>query len=1076
MAEGTISLDSGGLFRRTVTPARTTYSVAYRSVFIRPNSLLPPLEYHLYLPPRTVIIDLAYGPDTPPEIVVEAEDLCFLTGTGYEFRGKKLTLRCRNLVFIKGKDESGPATIDLSGVDPDPAPNGHPLTAEPGADASIDPKELEYDSYLWDFRRGTTFKEAATGVDGAEGTPGGRGARGGDLSISCSSVWFPDHKPTKPYLKLKSHGGKGQEGCKGNNGGRGGNGLKIELEAGKLKWGTFTEERIVGAMVYEVENMPGYGFEARVHADNFRSLYPLFAPASGGKPGHGGAGGPGGDGGSLKVAVRDEKLTKEVVEAAFTQDLAPGEDGPDGLSGVSGDSGVGGTFILQGDLPKSNIDRNICAQSLGSMGGPPTKSWLKDSEQFVLFGSNFHYWSIDFKSVPAAPPQTDPPGLVKDPRKEDPKKAPGKAQIEVISSLGESFTPSWVAMVIERLEFEYFIHFIDKFSSLTSPTSAQDAFQSSRTWLTALLVAQPHEPLWEPARSANMLLSRKVDVDHTDIFGHTIDAVPNARIGEISVSSMMEDFVYVEKIYKSAIASMDAVQQKRETLRTQLGSITDKLGSLDEAITKQKTELSNLEKEIVKDTSDELSHADKLRATVKDLEKKIEDEVGFKVEQIIAAVSTVTLFTDPFTSHMTAFGAITSIGAGAAKDFEQSVDSLTSATGVSVQKKYLYRRMDILTQDSTKDLKGSISKALDPKPGDNPDYLSQVVASASKFESMYEDYLLQIGAALVVKEAFKALIDVIQRKNRHISEYNSALLKLSKDFIMRGQEKLLKAALQKDASEMDDSDLQLSCMFFSRAYEAMGQNALRVLYNAARAYNCCILGPTSIFELLTDLQSFGDITAEKLKTATITYFKDKDIPLIGTKWQSYESVTTPETITLDDAGSVILMDALRNGRVSVNTTFELAQSHGWLKSWFDVRVVELHVFLHGAVVNLDKLNPAERKGVAARRIGMHISNPGICRYHDHEGKLFEFYLPKTRVPFRYDIEKDPAGNVKYKVETKKMSRNLFAFLVGEGTAMHEIPLQSPFGFWDIEVDDNVEMKDCTSMEMKFKLQYRSRKL
>ena len=914
-------------------------------------------------------------------------------------------------------------------------------------------------------------------MDGAEGTPGGRGARGGDLSISCSSVWFPDPKPTKPYLKLKSHGGKGQEGCKGNNGGRGGDGVKIELEAGKLRWGYFSDKYIGGPKVYEVTNIPGYGFETRVDSEVFKSIYPLFAPASGGKPGHGGAGGPGGDGGSLKVVVRDEKLTKEVVEAAFTHDLAPGEDGSDGLSGVPGDSGAGGTFTLQGDLPKSNIDRNIWARSIGvSMDGPPAESWLKDWEKFILIGPNYHEWSIDFKSVPAAPPQADPPGLVKDPRKEDPKKAPGKAQIEVISSLGESFTPSWVAMVIERLEFEYFIHFIDKFSSLTSPTSAQDAFQSSRTWLTAQLAAQPHEPLWEPARSANMLLSRKVDVDHTDIFGHTIDAVPNARIGEISVSSMMEDFVYVENIYKSAIASMDAVRQKRETLRTQLGSITDKLGSLDEAITKQKTELSDLEKEIVKDTSDELSHANKLRAAVKHLEKKIEDEVGFKVEQIIAAVSTVTLFTNPFTSRMTAFGAITSIGAGTAKDFEQSVDSLTSATGVSVQKKYLYRRMDILTEDSTKDLKGSISNALDPKPGDNPNYLNQVVASASKFESMYEDYLLQIGAALAVKEAFKALIDVIQRKNRHISEYNSALLKLSKDFIMRGEEKRLEATLQKEASEMDDSDLQLSCMFFSRAYGAMGQNALRVLYNAARAYNCCILGQTSIFEPLTDLQSFGEITAEKLKTATITYFKDKDVPLIGTKWQSYESITTTETITLDDAGSAILMDALRNGRVSVNTTFEFAQSHGWLKSWFDVRVIELQVFLHGAVVNLDKINPAERKGDAARRIGMHISNPGICRYHDHEGKLFEFYLPKTRVPFRYDIEKDPAGNVKYKVASEKVTRNLFAFLVGEGTAMHEIPLQSPFGFWDIEVDDNVEMKDCTSMEMKFKIQYRSRKL
>ncbi|KAI0541715.1 hypothetical protein GGR58DRAFT_497910 [Xylaria digitata] len=438
----------GGLYRCTLNSSRTTYSIAYRSAFIRPNSNAPAVDYNSYLPPGTVIIDLNNGTDTPPEMVVEAEELCFLTGTAYEYKGKNLTIRCSNLVFMRGPNDS-PATINLLGVDPDPAPIVEMATADSGKDAYMEPSGFGYSEKFFYFQENAQLKEATKGADGAEGSPGSRGSKGGDMTITCESVVLPEiSTPLISYLKLISHGGKGQDGGRGN-------GIKFEVEAEKLKWGYWSKRFIAGSQIYQIKKKGhGYGFEATVQygvSFDFRTLVPVFPPAPGGRPGHGGTGGPGGDGGNLKVYFRDSKLTNGLVRMIITHDLAAGVDSDDGQEGVPGDSGSNGSVLLQGDLPKGgSFDRRVLFKSLNSMGSKPPddrSSWVKHMESSMLCGENNHSWPIEFNDIPAVKAPDTPLSLVNDPKTKGPKKAEGKCEIEVkgdsalpLSSFG--YTPS----------------------------------------------------------------------------------------------------------------------------------------------------------------------------------------------------------------------------------------------------------------------------------------------------------------------------------------------------------------------------------------------------------------------------------------------------------------------------------------------------------------------------------------------------------------------------------------------------------------------------------------------------------
>lgn len=423
-----------------------------------------------------------------------------------------------------------------------------------------------------------------------------------------------------------------------------------------------------------------------------------------------------------------------------------------------------------------------------------------------------------------------------------------------------------------------------------------------------------------------------------------------------------------------------------------------------------------------------------------------------------------------------------------ATELKQAKETLDTDTGEHLNKSFIYDRLDTFTSGMDT-LRDDLGKAMaNTKEAQTKDkkYMARLQVSAQKFDQMCDSYLGQLRPKEKVEDvrkAFNELMDSIQYKNDLITEYNNCQarrLQLRNDL----EATRIIVAKQKDtAGEMTNTDLQLLGAFLSKAESDIGRSTFEMVYHAARNFNCVALGPTSVFQCLNPLQSFAGVNSTVLDTAVKTYLIGQDINNFEREIKSFEGKAETITVRLNES---VVPEMFRKCTRKVTEhsrevdkefdqlTVKLAADDTTLDfkdSWWDVRLKSLDVFLLGAT---QKAPVKPDKTKTYNNIGMKIRTPGMMSYKGRKADSLpqDFQLPAVYSSYSYTYDVTTPGEKPFARTSDQVdSVHMEVFL---GDRKVALPMQSPFATWIIEPYDDVDLTDCTSVEMVFKITHQTR--
>lgn len=390
-----------------------------------------------------------------------------------------------------------------------------------------------------------------------------------------------------------------------------------------------------------------------------------------------------------------------------------------------------------------------------------------------------------------------------------------------------------------------------------------------------------------------------------------------------------------------------------------------------------------------------------------------------------------------------------------------------------VDKTLLYSKVDVMTK-ANKELKAEIAKTVTA----NDDLIikegelrAQIVVDRSKFDSMVDQYLTEIpGATAEVKKRFNLLIKAIDRKNKILSDYNNAALGIAKACQDTHEQHTLIDSLGSSKSALNDDEVQFVALFMGRAYEDMGRFAVRTLYSRVRAFNCVSFSRSHAFDSLALLNSWSAVTAATLQIAVKSALQS-DFYNVQANWARTKSCSKSVTIIFREADYPIRFDELRKKwQIMFDIDWDMLRPHFGDDDAWDIRLLAISVYLPGAKVNRSKLAPDPTP--SQTMVNLHISNTGVFRFRDQNGKTHSFELLPSRTPFVHkEIAAENAPESDYVPATGMVKGESYEldFLDGK----HDpIPLQSPLGAWIVAPVKDVDLTNCKSLRFDFQVSYR----
>ena len=558
-------LGKNPLYRKHVTTAATTYLLGYRSIFIRPNNNDGDPSFEKLLPKGTILVDIPMVKDSPLQIIVYAENVVFVRGSRYLYPSKDLIISCRSATFVSHPTYSNaPITFDLSGepelsipADPPVAPSGKNQVYVPSV--RFMPEE-------WSKDYGSEGSKGIEGTDGASGAAGGRFVFKGDLELEPGS---------KDLLKIVTTGGKGGRGGRGGQGGTGGDG-----------W---------------------VGKDCLLLINDFRRMLDLLQGREGGEGGRGGCHGYGGSGGDIsiiwtangQIPAKDGEFGK--FETLFTVHADVGQNGEPGEGGPGG-------------FPGKNCQVTLSSEAVLASQPPPTEpfgisTWVVD---------NRGPWFSEVKEFSTVP-SLIPVGAIGSQGHgangvAGAKPSPGQLTIvagdAIALGLGDN-SPRHLLMIVDRLSFEYFIHFSSQIyrplESLHNGDISKSPFGKTLSWMSTILDHDTNQQnkdagldtlLWKGASNSFRTLCRRID-GMSDIFDHSLTLVEQPHLGLWEVESILKDYIAITNQAQTVRGYLQEGAANRLEIHVQLRSIAAQVTTELSKRTKAMSDFAALKQKIV---------------------------------------------------------------------------------------------------------------------------------------------------------------------------------------------------------------------------------------------------------------------------------------------------------------------------------------------------------------------------------------------------------------------------------------------------------------------------------------------
>ncbi|WWC58591.1 uncharacterized protein I303_101134 [Kwoniella dejecticola CBS 10117] len=1069
------TLGSGGLFTVISEPSTTRYTLGYRRVFLRPTDATQLQEAILHIPPDTVAFDVSYGDKTAKSIEIIADELIIVGGTSYEYLEHNLSIRCRSLSYIPRQSSQGltlPVEFRVSGKDAqDPGVDGKP--GDPGDDAtapiSIQPSSgfFHPQKVLYDYSKSTT--RSTVGRPGHQGQPGLRGGDSGDFSLAfykaSDSLVSAATSGSPAVVHVYAVGGAGSKGGQGGEGGSGGRGLQTF----SLPSGNWNGEEL----------------------QNFTQFMPLtFGGANGGDGGPPGPGGRGGNGGKVTVASAswlDKYKSLFEIQTSGGAAGSIGGIGPGGAGGLHADIG-------EPDSPGSWWIHLHIATAGGKLWSqdPAGQGYADDLNKWIRPPrGNLSDLDKDNGSKGNDSTMIDPDALWKlvDAKDQQSQTAQGSSSLcHVTDQAAAQFFANdsfFFYFLLNRLTFEYFIHissqmYNDAESGGKELTPGQQAFKDLLSFVQGMLanLTTGQNKAVDILKSNFSILQSTVQ-NRVDVFGNSFSYVPVGRVGVLSLQDIIKEYQITEEAFNIAQSALESSQRDRLILADKIQSAKDKIATNQGKKKDEQRNLQDIRARIFAylPKVDEAKH--ELFTQVKGLEAAIKLKVGCDYKQVIDAVSTVLLFTDPATSGLALAGTVLSVGVSEGSALRDNLFTLTSDTGAKIEKSLLYSRLDSVADDGKglkNDIAATLQQSKEQRAADNS-YLHGLLVDQAKFQTMSDSYFTDIPDSAKVKQAFTALIQTLQQKNQLISDYNASAVRLANLQLQALQQNQYLASFQQATGMASDDEVQTALSFLRAARSQMGQLVFEKIYAFCRAFNCATLGPTSVFRALAPFQSFGSITSDHLHIDVYGQLQ-KDIDVWFNNWGHSPRITFVQEVNLTDQSSPHRLEAFRKNRsLELDLDWQEAQNHGISSKNFDMRLVDLKVFLDGATVDLNKVPLAERTKLTSQRIRLSIECTGTYRYIDNEQGEHMFDFPYTGHDFFYTNPDLTGKLVNYSQFSTTIAVEGDKFAIGlqdtQSNKVVQYPLQSPLAVWTIKPYDEVDLTKVRGIKFVFTINTRS---
>ncbi|KAI8597231.1 hypothetical protein EDD21DRAFT_447186 [Dissophora ornata] len=1057
------------------------YNFAYPHIYLRPadtfkaEALDRQFHHQGY-----IAADIDLSENTPASIQIVCDHLVLVGGTTYVGNGKNLEIRCRLLTFEKGPGanelERSRVTFDLSSV------NSLVLKAEEREDAKYEEpsamdayapglvhRQIRAETNLFSpdiytqqlevkWHMGA-LRPARRGNDAqVVANPGKHGISGGNFTLIANKIDSKMLNSAYPPIFVRSNGSAGGPGQPGGNGSNGGDGL--------------------------VYNYPrdgdGMKFPFEAVVENMKGLCDLYDGGVGGEGGHGGPGGRGGSGGNVMVICSTEA---DIEKKLVSGELTAGVDGPKAENGNPGKRGT-----------KSRVE--FYRHSHWNY----VYDRLADDD---IFKSRAMYECNDGEYPGIFPYENTQPrpildqeqlwGLLRD-KGLQPIGVNGTERCT--SKEGEQFlanlpvNANFLGLLIQRLNFEHFVLFTSQgtpaqLDSVAWLKTGREAFMETFDWLATVLapVDSVKDKAKEVERSAMEVhlqtefgfLCQKVGApSFSDAFQNSVNFVPWVP-NKAAYDTIRKDYRHVESTYHGIRSILEDTQKDRKSAQMLIDEARRSIGHSIGLISKEETAIKDAEIEF--DRS-EIALQKELYQFMKDMEQfkdVLEKYVQCNVESIFESLSTVLMFGNG-KSAASVVGSAISLGLGAKRSYDQSYKMIGD-----IKKEYLYGRMSYMTRQDD-NLRKEIQKSIAEisKDGSMDEYRQKIVADKADFEEMCKGIMKAIGidSRNAVQASFRNVIKAIDRKNKAMTDYNQAFVRIAEQqIVIAGLEQTIKKG---SSANLSDDEVQILDQFSTRIYHDMARLALWAVYSRARAYNCISFRPTRIYDHLADLHSFSSVTSEVLDE--LDAILHGEVVAVFADWSLNPAIRTKVSLVLTDDKNPFLMEGLRSSRsleVDIDHSFFFAQAEKFkdVKS-FDFRMYSMAVYFYGAKseTRVEKSSVEEPK---TEDISLHIISHGTFRYRyppaggsstNFVETSFEFARSSAAFNYAYN----PTSGA-YSTKSRLLSHEKLALDVDgqSGDGHKPLPLQSPMGVWSISpAHDDIDISDVHKVVIEFDLSYR----
>ncbi|GAP87826.1 hypothetical protein SAMD00023353_1601840 [Rosellinia necatrix] len=1052
------------------------YVSGHRAVYLATGSPEHDANMRTLLGGTAVMLTVDFSAVAPPLIEIFAEELIFVAGTKFDWKGKSVRIRCRRISLVSLSNTSalaaapGMATIangftgevvfDLSGDKGGPPGPKQPtppqdllVTKAKEAKAPglmVDKRHQSFpsiDFYNARYPEGQpTGSAAQPGANGERGVPGKRGTDGGSFYFRAEEIdaSIPN---AATVFRIISQGGAGGAGQDGQDGSTGGNGLDWNYD-GKDLVDYMSEHVYRRTLQHELSDES---------CDVWNNVWMTFMGGDGGIGGYGGPGGRGGSGGSVDISPK-------CLEAISQVENDPGPPGKDGQNGANGDPGKHSESRLfkrwnkHGNrnwekfarrFPEGSEQRRIC---------PLIHQWEKN---------NIH--PIHAKAEPLRPVPSEELWRLFDPKMQQPvgtKSAPAFHD-EPVEQLHRAYSAnvSFLRRVLQRIEFENFIWRTSQVFYDNSPaaTKSMERLASSLTWMSKVVSQLDTASVGvQSVREYHAKVLQAFE-SRSDVFGHVCRFVPfNPSRKEFEAA--LASFGKIEAIYEQSVRALEERQAARQTMIDSIAEAQSKIASSTKDI--EVYQDVHVLKENFNSAVHEVNEARTRLYNMKgNLEREIRAHTNCSFEAVLDAISTSLMFTN-FESEVAIGGAALSIGTGIAKSAH---DALAKIDGVD--KSLLYARLDTVFKDGD-ELKDEISKKLESTKAEreaDKDYLAQIMMSRSKFDTMCDTYLARMKSTDEVKHSFTNLVKAVDRKNKVLADYNAAALGIAQAQLVISEQATLTSVLQSGVAGLSDDETQLADAFLSQAYQEMGRLTLERLWERVRGFNCIAFRRSRAFDVLAGMDSFSALDTRML-TVAIDEALNHDFIRLEATYASASAVKDTVVLDLLEADHPFKFQQLReDGAAEFEIDWATFQPCIGDKRAWDIRLDELQIYLVGA-------SGRAAPGSSKAYIGLEVHNNGTFRFRNAEGTMLTFELPPSHLKFKHreiklvDGQK-PDDSVFVPVGDQVRGERFVVELPNKG---HDpVSLQSPLGWWTIKEISGSDWEDCKWIRFQFKVTYRT---